>query len=91
MRRGSVAIVPLLLALLLFFWFMWFMGGENDNLVQINKVQHLYHLQEELVIAAMQQRIELEQQCHPDCNDAELDAAVELYVDEMMKLNKIQE
>lgn len=90
MRRGSVAIVPLLLSLLLLFWFIWFMGGENDMLLQINKTQNLHHLQEELVIAAVQQRLELEQ-AHPEWSNAQLDEAVNHYVNGMMKINKIHE
>ncbi|MBN2869554.1 MAG: hypothetical protein JXK04_01200 [Campylobacterales bacterium] len=85
-----MAIVPLLIALMLFFWFIWFLGGENDSLHRINKVQHLHHLQEELVIAAMQQRIELEQ-AHPEWSSAQLDAAVNQYVNDMMAINNIHE
>ena len=90
MRRGSVALVPLLLALLLFFWFIWFLGGENDSLMQINKVENVHHIQEELIVSAMQQRIELEQ-AHPEWNSGQLDEAVNHYVNDMMKINKIHE
>lgn len=90
MRKGSVAIVPLLLALFLLFWFIWFLGGENDRLFQINKVQNVHHVQEELIISAMQQRLELEQ-LHPEWSGQQLDEAVNHYVNEMMKINKIQD
>lgn len=89
MRRGSVAIVPLLMALMLFFWFIWFLGRENDSLFQINKIQNVQHIQEELVIPAMQQRLALEQ-THPDWSSEKLDEATQKYVNDMMKLNLIQ-
>lgn len=88
-RKGSVAIVPLLLALMLFFWFIWFLGQENDSLLQINKIENVQHIQEELVISAMQQRLALEQM-HPDWSTAQLDEAAQKYVNDMMKLNAIQ-
>jgi hypothetical protein len=89
MRRGSVAIVPLLFALMIFFWFIWFLGRENDSLLQINKIENVQHIQEELVISAMQQRLALEQM-HPDWSTAQLDNAAGKYVNDMMKLNEIQ-
>jgi hypothetical protein len=89
MRRGSVAIVPLILAIFALFWFIWFMGGENDNLHQINNVENLQHLQEKLVIPAMQYRYGLKA-ANPDMSEAELDAAVNQYINEMMVANKIQ-
>ncbi|MGA9045755.1 hypothetical protein [Sulfuricurvum sp.] len=88
MRRGSVAIVPLLFALMLFFWFMWFLGGENDSLHEINNVENLQHIQEELIISATQQYIVLQQN---GMSEAEAKASVNTYVTHMMKLNKIQE
>jgi hypothetical protein len=89
MRKGSVAIVPLLMALMLFFWFIWFLGRENDSLLQINKIENVQHIQEELVISAMQQRLALEQ-THPEWTNAQLDTAAQKYVNDMMKLNAIQ-
>ncbi|MDP1785218.1 MAG: hypothetical protein Q8K81_07325 [Sulfuricurvum sp.] len=90
MRRGSVAIVPLLLALMLFFWFIWFLGGENDLLFQINKVENVQHIQEELIVSAMQERLKLEQK-NTNWSNGQLDAATNHYVNNMMKINKIQE
>ncbi|HEX5623903.1 MAG TPA: hypothetical protein VFX57_05645 [Sulfuricurvum sp.] len=88
MRRGSVAIVPLLFGIMLFFWFMWFMGGENDMLLQINKVEHVQHIQEELILSATKNYIELQQQGK---SKEEATALVNVYVNDMMKLNAIQE
>lgn len=90
MRRGSVAIVPLILALMLFFWFIWFLGGENDMLFEINKIEHVQHVQESLIIPAIQERLKLEQ-ANPSWSKAQLDEAVDKYIDEMMKINKIQD
>lgn len=88
MRRGSVAIVPLLFALMLFFWFIWFLGGENDSLHEINNIENLQHIQEELIISATQQYIALQQN---GMSEVEAKASVNTYVTNMMKLNKIQE
>lgn len=89
-RQGSVAIVPLIIGLMVFFWFIWFLGGESDLLHEINKVEHLEHIQEELIYSALQERIKLEQ-AHPDWSDAQLDAEVNAYVTKMMEANQIQE
>ncbi|MDD5717754.1 MAG: hypothetical protein PHW64_08100 [Sulfuricurvum sp.] len=89
MRRGSVAIVPLILALMLFFWFIWFMGGENDSLMQINKVEHVQHLQEELMIAAMQRHLATEQdlrRSNPNISDINAKAAADLDADQYVKI-----
>lgn len=90
MRRGSVAIVPLMIAIMLFFGFIWFLGGENDMLFQVNKVENLQHVQEELIIPAMQKGILLKHS-NPAISAADLDAGVTLHVNEMMKKNNIQE
>lgn len=90
MRRGSVAIVPLILAIFALFWFIWFMGGENDNLHQINNVENLQHLQERLIVAAVKRKYELAK-ANPNLSDAELNAQVELYIHTMMQSNKVDE
>ena len=90
MRRGSAALVPLLLAISLLFWFIWFMGGEDDNLHKVNQVENLQHLQERLVLAAAQKRYELKKQ-HPTWDDAKVDAEVNTYIHNIMKINKIDE
>lgn len=89
-RRGSIAIVPLLIAIMLFFWFIWFLGGESDFLHEVNSIEHLEHIQEELIYSALQERIALEQ-AHPDWSDTKLDQEVNLYVNKMMEANKIHE
>ncbi len=87
-RRGSVAIVPLFLAIALLFWFIWFLGGANDNLHKVNQIEYLQHTQDRLLQAAIQKRYELEE-ADPTLSDAELDAAVNKYIQEIMKINKI--
>lgn len=90
MRRGSVAIVPLILAIFALFWFILFMGGENDNLHKISNLQNLQHLQERLLLAAMKRRYELEK-ANPNWTKTELDSAVNLYIHDIMIINKIDE
>jgi hypothetical protein len=98
MRKGSVAIVPLIIALMLFFWFMWFLGGENDMLLQINKVENVQHIQEELIISAMQRHLTSEQdlkKLNPAMSDTALKQLADKdgsdYVKTMMEANKIQQ
>ncbi len=88
MRRGSAAIVPLFLAIVLLFWFIWFLGNANDNLHKVNQIENLQHTQERLLQAAMQKRYEIEE-ANPNLSDEELDAQVDKYIKEMMKLNNI--
>lgn len=87
-RRGSVAIVPLLLAISLLFMFIWFLGGANDNLHKVNQIENLQHIQDRLLQAAIQKRYELEE-ADPSLTDEELDKAVDTYIKEMMKVNGI--
>jgi len=88
MRRASVAFVPLLLAIMALFWFIWTLGFEGDNLHRISEVENLQHLQESLVVPAMKRRYELAR-ANPQMSEAELDAAVDAYIDEIMVINKI--
>lgn len=88
MRRGSVAIVPLFLAIALLFWFIWFLGGANDNLHKVNQIENLQHLQDRLLQSAIIKRYELAE-ADPSMSDEELDAAVDKYIQEIMKVNGI--
>lgn len=90
MRRGSVAIVPLILAIFALFWFILFMGGENDNLHNINQVQNLQHLQERLLVAAIKRRFDLERE-NPNMSETEINNAVNTYIHNIMIVNKIDE
>lgn len=90
MRRGSVAIVPLMLAIFALFWFILFMGGENDNLHNINQVENLQHLQERLLLSAIKRRYELEKE-NPNMSDLEISNAVDAYIHNIMIINKIDE
>ncbi|MBD3823603.1 MAG: hypothetical protein IE916_03745 [Epsilonproteobacteria bacterium] len=90
MRNASVAIVPLLLAIFVLFWFILFMGSENENLKQINNLEHLEHLQERLLVAAVKRRYEL-LNADPNMSEDELETLVNEYIHSMMKLNKIDD
>lgn len=94
MRNASVAIVPLFLAVLLLFWFIAFMGGASDTLHSVNNVENLQHLQKKLLVSAMRYRYALESEAREAgtiLTDAELDAQVNVYINQIMVLNKIQE
>lgn len=90
MRNASVGFVPLLLGIFVLFWFILFMGSENDNLHAINSIEHLEHLQEELLVAAVKRRYEL-LNAQPQISEAELQSAVDSYIHSMMQINKIDD
>ncbi len=89
MRRGSVAIVPLFLAIISLFWFIAFMGNANDTLHAVNNVENLQSLQRNLLIPAMKYRYEAFR-ADESLDDDTLDADSQTYVNEMMVINKIQ-
>jgi len=92
MRRGSVALVPLFLAIMVLFWFIAFMGGANDNLHAVNNVEHLRHLQGQLLRSAMEQRYKLEEEARANgvvLSESELDQKVNDYINFIMVQNKI--
>ena len=89
MRNASVAIVPLILAIMLLFWFIAFMGGASDNLHNINNVEHLRHIQEKLLLSAIKYRYELQTE-DPTLSEDELDSRVNDYINTMMQLNRIE-
>ncbi len=90
MRKGSVAIVPLFLAISLLFWFIWFMGSENDNLHTVNQIANLQHLQDRLALAAVQKRYELEE-INPTWDKTKIEDEVSVYIHNIMKINQIDE
>ncbi|QSZ41957.1 hypothetical protein GJV85_07495 [Sulfurimonas aquatica] len=90
MRKGSIAIVPIMLSILVMFWFIWFLGGESEQLQSISEHENLQHLQENLLVAAVKRRYALAE-ADPSLTDAELDRLVDDYIDQVMVLNKIQE
>ena len=90
MRRGSAAIVPLFLAVMILFWFIAFMGNANDTLHDVNNVENLQHLQKKLLIPAMKHRYELSR-ADESLGEAELQNQSQTYINEMMIANKIQQ
>lgn len=97
MRKGSAAIVPLFLAIMLLFWFIWFLGGEGDSLEQTSDVTNLTALQKKLLRAAVIKRYDaLEQDKLQYSEDdpakkAALDAKISQDIHNMMKNNKIDD
>ena len=87
MRRGSVAIVPILLAIALIFWAIWFMGQESDNTHVISNIQKLEHLHQNAAMYAIKRKIEiLEQTGQTELTDAQK-AQIEQEVQTMMQKN----
>ena len=58
MRKGSAAIVPLFLAIMILFWFIAFMGGVNDNQEHLNSLVNVKNVEQRLVTAAMMKKID---------------------------------
>jgi hypothetical protein len=90
MRKGSVSIVPLMIAIFMMFWFIMFLGTENDQLHKVNKVENLQRLQERLLYASLKRKYEL-QKASPEKTEAEIDEQVNLYIEQIMKINNIDD
>lgn len=83
-----VSIVPLLIAVMMLFWFMMIMGNENDQLHKINKIENLQKTQERLLYSALKRKYEI-QKANPEQSEAWVDEKVDLYIKQIMKINKI--
>ena len=79
MRRASVAIVPILLAIALVFWTIWFMGQESQNTHVISDMQKLQQLQSNAALYAIKRKIELlEQGMDEESSEAKVKEEVEI-------------
>jgi len=83
-----VSIVPLLIAVMMLFWFMMIMGNENDQLHKINKIENLQKIQERLLYSALKRKYEI-QKANLQESEAWVDNKVDLYIKQIMKINKI--
>lgn len=88
MRKGSVAMVPLFIAIMMIFWFMMIMGNENDQLHKINKIENLQKTQERLLYAALKRKYDLQRE-NPNMSEEDIDKEVDLYIVQIMKMNNI--
>ena len=88
MRNGSAAIVPLFIGIMLLFWAIMFLGSSGDTLHSVNKVENLSHLQTKLLLPALKH---YDEQRKAGKTPEAASASANAYVNEMMKLNKIQE
>ncbi|MFT7860535.1 MAG: hypothetical protein ABXS93_06335 [Sulfurimonas sp.] len=93
MRRGSAALVPLLIAIMILFWMIAFMGGANDNFHVVNKVTNLQNLQEKLLISSVRYRYMIAEEAKEQgitLSDEELDQKVDQYIQHIMEENNIE-
>lgn len=90
MRRGSAAIVPLFLAIMILFWFMMFLGGASDTQKVVNDVGNLSHLHDRLIYAVAKRYYDLKAQ-NPTWSDERLETEANEYVRLIMKKNKIDD
>jgi hypothetical protein len=92
MRNGSAVIVPLFLGIMILFWFIYFMGGANDNLHKVTKMEHVKHVEERLLKAAIAKRIKLLEanaESPEPLSKTEIDTEVNDYIAIMMQRNNI--
>ena len=97
MRKGSAALVPLFIAIMLLFWFITFMGGESDNLHKTSNLVNLNNLQDKLLISAMNKRYDLatnEQDLYSEMDEKKkkaLDKKISDTIHTIMQKNKIDD
>ncbi len=96
MRKGSVAIVPIMLAIMLIFWAIWFVGERSEDTKVISNVEKLQELHENAAMYAMQRKIDLLQENalkdeNERLNDDEINATINQEVSDLMRKNGIDE
>ena len=90
MRNGIAAIVPIFLAITLFFFVIMFMGGTNDTLGTVSKVKHLQHIEAKLAVPALKLYDELDRGERNIVNaDGNVTKDVEDYVKTIMAKNGV--
>ncbi|MDF1877983.1 hypothetical protein JHD47_09165 [Sulfurimonas sp. SAG-AH-194-L11] len=90
MRKGSAAIVPLFLAIMILFWFMMFLGGASDTQKVVNDVGNLSHLHDRLIYSVTKHYYSLKA-ANPSWSDEKLETEANKYVRIIMKKNKIDD
>ena len=85
MRNGSASLVPLFIAIVLIFWSIMFLGDSSDTLKAVSDGTRTNRIQSKMIIPAGIKAFELEQE--GVLTDAEIDAAVDKYVSDMMDKN----
>jgi hypothetical protein len=86
MRKASVALVPILIAIVVMFWVIWYMGEESDNTKEITQIQKLQALQVNMAKYAISRKIALLQEGK---TEEEAEEIVKDEIDAMMEKNKI--
>lgn len=93
MRKGSAALVPLLIAVMTLFWFIMFIGSGDDDLHTINNVTNLQKVQEKLLVSAVKYRYKAAAESDEQnlgLSEAQLDAKVDGYIEYIMIKNGIE-
>ena len=89
MRKGSVAIVPIFLAIALIFWAIWFMGEESDNTHVISKMQKLQKVHENAAFYAMKKKIRILEEAQREELTQEEKDQIENDVQSLMQKNRL--
>jgi len=90
LRKGSVAIVPIFLAIALIFWAIWFMGEESDNTHVITNIKKLEDLHENAAFHAMRRKIEILENDHTNELSDENKTQIEQEVQQLMRKNNVE-
>lgn len=87
MRKGSAAIVPLFIGIMLLFWAIMFLGSGGDTLHSVNKVENLSHLQTKLLVPAVKKYYV--ERYEKNKTDAKANETANSYIKTIMQKNGI--
>ena len=90
MRKGSVAIVPIFLAIALIFWAIWFMGQESDNTHVITTMQKLERVHENAAIYAMKKKVHILEEAQREELTEDEKKQIQDEVQNLMQKNRLQ-
>lgn len=90
MRKGSAAIVPLFIAIMLLFWFIAFMGTQSDTLKKVTDIENVSHLHDRLIYAVTKRYYELKAE-NPSWDDAKLQEETSKYAHIIMQSNNVDD
>jgi len=94
MRKGSAAIVPLFLAIMLLFWAAIFLGTPSETLGEVNQLTHIKNVEKRNITAAMIMKIKLLEantQRETPLSELEMDAIVSQRISSLMANSTIDE
>ena len=94
-RRGSLAVIPILLGFMVIMWAVWFFGFEQNMSQRISNVQNGKGIQSIIALSAAKKRSNWKQELTEDksrrkYSDDEIDTMVNDFIQDLMQKNNIQ-